>query len=247
ELLAEFLSLPAQVTSVQAKLNTLDALSSPLLNVTKALNKFSQGSSQPEGEHIKEDKGKKALSLKESKKESTDWDFNNETHMTSSMKLEEDAKAKVAKQEGEVRKAELVDLLGPEVVKKYYNDKLQYDKYRDKMLNRRAVSRITNCDVLTRKGPITLKVYREDGTSEIIPKFKASDMHLNEWREVMKACPNKTRKGWETIYKQIGLKEAEYAGLNQAKYDRLIPSEICIQAEYDICQAKYDRLIPSEI
>ncbi|GJW76844.1 hypothetical protein Tco_0138526 [Tanacetum coccineum] len=31
-----------------------------------------------------------------------------------------------------------------------------------------------------------------------------------------------------------GLKEAEYAGLNQAKYDRLIPSEICIQAEYDI-------------
>ncbi|GJX84274.1 putative reverse transcriptase domain-containing protein [Tanacetum coccineum] len=39
-----------------------------------------------------------------------------------------------------------------------------------------------------------------------------------------------------------GLKEAEYAGLNQAKYDRLIPSEICIQAEYDICQAKYDRM-----
>ncbi|GJV88321.1 hypothetical protein Tco_1532259 [Tanacetum coccineum] len=38
----------------------------------------------------------------------------------------------------------------------------------------------------------------------------------------------------------VGLKEAEYAGLNQAKYDRLIPSEICIQAEYDICQAKYD-------
>ncbi|GJY15150.1 putative reverse transcriptase domain-containing protein [Tanacetum coccineum] len=89
-------------------------------------------------------------------------------------KLEEDAKAEAAKQEGEVRKAELVDLLGPEVVKKYYNDKLQYDKYYDKMLNRRAVSRITNCDVLKRKGPITLKVYREDGTSEIIPNFKAS-------------------------------------------------------------------------
>ncbi|GJS16888.1 hypothetical protein Tco_0411360 [Tanacetum coccineum] len=35
----------------------------------------------------------------------------------------------------------------------------------------------------------------------------------------------------------------EYAGLNQAKYDRLIPSEICIQAEYDICQAKYDRAL----
>ncbi|GJY85160.1 hypothetical protein Tco_0499186 [Tanacetum coccineum] len=72
------------------------------------------------------------------------------------------------------------------------------------MLNRIAVSRITNCDVLTRKGPITLKVYIEDGTSEIIPNFKASDLHLSEWREVMKACPNRTGKGWATIYKQIG-------------------------------------------
>ncbi|GKA84322.1 hypothetical protein Tco_0805917 [Tanacetum coccineum] len=48
------------------------------------------------------------------------------------------------------------------------------------MLNRRAQSRITNCDVLTRKGPIRLKVYREDGTGEVIPNFKASDLHLIE-------------------------------------------------------------------
>ncbi|GKB51927.1 hypothetical protein Tco_0902680 [Tanacetum coccineum] len=119
-------------------------------------------------------------------------------------KLEEDAKPEAAKQEGEVRKAKLFDLIGPEVVKKYYNDKLQYDRNCDKMLNRRAISKITKCDVLTKKGPITLKVYREDGTSEIIPNFKASDLHLGKWREVMKACPNRTRKGYETIYKQIG-------------------------------------------
>ncbi|GKE39958.1 hypothetical protein Tco_1463363 [Tanacetum coccineum] len=42
ELLAKFLSLPVQVASVQAKLKTLDALPSLLLNVTKALNKFAQ-------------------------------------------------------------------------------------------------------------------------------------------------------------------------------------------------------------
>ncbi|GJS67626.1 hypothetical protein Tco_0682190 [Tanacetum coccineum] len=71
------------------------------------------------------------------------------------------------------------------------------------MVNRRAKSRITNCDILTRKGPITLKVYREDDTSEIIPEFKASDLHLGEWREVVKACPNKKGKGWTSIYKQI--------------------------------------------
>ncbi|GJT53088.1 hypothetical protein Tco_0988142 [Tanacetum coccineum] len=173
ELPAKFLSLPAQVASVQAKLNTLDALSSLLLNVTKALKRFAQvldstsskardqsiplvgqadtmpvegekntnqatisqvfqrraeknaekdmnkqqpkpttppattiippiitttttrmqtppqnpqkGSSQPEGWHIKEDKGKKALSSKESKKDSTGRDFNDETHVTGSM------------------------------------------------------------------------------------------------------------------------------------------------------------------
>ncbi|GJZ34371.1 hypothetical protein Tco_0580188, partial [Tanacetum coccineum] len=40
ELPAEFVSLPVQVASVQAKLKTLDALAGLLLNVTKALNKF---------------------------------------------------------------------------------------------------------------------------------------------------------------------------------------------------------------
>ncbi|GKD67524.1 hypothetical protein Tco_1321614 [Tanacetum coccineum] len=42
ELPAEFLSLPVQVLSVQAKLKTLDALPGLLLNVTKAVNKFDQ-------------------------------------------------------------------------------------------------------------------------------------------------------------------------------------------------------------
>ncbi|GKE64913.1 hypothetical protein Tco_1519074 [Tanacetum coccineum] len=85
----------------------------------------------------------------------------------------------------------------------YYNDKLQYDRYCDKMLNKRSESRITNCDVLTKKGPITLKVYRKDGTSEVILNFKASDLHLGEWREVMNACLNRTGKGRKIIYGQI--------------------------------------------
>ncbi|GJZ94943.1 hypothetical protein Tco_0667146 [Tanacetum coccineum] len=97
----------------------------------------------------------------------------------------------------------MVDLLDAEVVNKYYDDKLQYDRYCDKMMNRRTESRITNCDVLTKKGLITLKVYREDGTSEVIRNFKSSDPHLGEWREVVKACLNRTGKGWKTVYGQI--------------------------------------------
>ncbi|GJR12308.1 hypothetical protein Tco_0794960 [Tanacetum coccineum] len=138
-------SLTSQVASVQAKLKTLDALPCLLLNVTKALNKFAQVLDSASSK-ARDQRRQKALSLEEVEKESTISDSDDETHVTSSMKLEEDAKAEAAKQEGEVRKAELVDLLGPEVVKKYYNDKLQYDRYYDKMLNRIAISRITNCD-----------------------------------------------------------------------------------------------------
>ncbi|GKC38389.1 hypothetical protein Tco_1050773 [Tanacetum coccineum] len=109
-------------------------------------------------------------------------------------KIEEEAKAEAARHEGEIRKEELIHLLGPEVVNKYYNDKLHYVRYYDNMLNRRAKSRITNCDILIRKGPITLKVYREDDISKINPEFKGSDLHLGEWREVAKSCPNKKTK-----------------------------------------------------
>ncbi|GJU56326.1 hypothetical protein Tco_1230040 [Tanacetum coccineum] len=133
----------------------------------------SRSSSQPEGDHIKKDKGKKVMYSEEAEKKSTESDSDDEAHMTGSMVQSfKKAKSEAAKQEGEVRKAELIDLLSPEVVYKYYNYKLQYDRYCDKMLNRRAESRITNCDVLTRKGLITFNVYREDGTYEVIPNFK---------------------------------------------------------------------------
>ncbi|GJS60436.1 hypothetical protein Tco_0655220 [Tanacetum coccineum] len=75
ELPQEFLSLPGQVASVQAKLKTLDALPGLLSHVTKALNKFAQ-----------EDKGKKALSSEEAEKESIESGFDDETtHMPGSM------------------------------------------------------------------------------------------------------------------------------------------------------------------
>ncbi|GJR01960.1 hypothetical protein Tco_0524944 [Tanacetum coccineum] len=84
-----------------------------------------------------------------------------EEQINQQKKIKEEAKAEVAKRESEVRKEELVDLLGPQVVNK------------------------------------------EDGTSEVIPNFKASDLHISEWREVMNAYPNRTGKGWKIIYDQI--------------------------------------------
>ncbi|GKE77174.1 hypothetical protein Tco_1543294, partial [Tanacetum coccineum] len=93
-------------------------------------------------------------------------------------RIKESVKADMAKKEEVVGKEELVDLLGIKVVTEVYKAKIKYDKYRD-------------------------KVYRDDGTDEVIPNFKDNDLHLSEWREVMQACPKRTRAGWTTIYEQI--------------------------------------------
>nr|GEZ30924.1 hypothetical protein [Tanacetum cinerariifolium] len=108
--------------------------------------------------------GKKALSLEEAKKVSTNSDSaDDETYVTrfmvksSRIKKRKRPKLKQLNIKSEVRKEEMVDLLGPEVVNMYYNDKLEYDRYCDKMLNRRAESRITNCDVLIERVQLHLK------------------------------------------------------------------------------------------
>ncbi|GKD58148.1 hypothetical protein Tco_1295657, partial [Tanacetum coccineum] len=127
-----------------------------------------------------------------------------EEEIKNQKKIEQTVKANVAKDEIKQGKEELIDLLGFDVVVSMYKAKIKYDKYCIKMLNTRAQGKITNYDVLSRgKGTITLKVNTDDGFDEIIQNFKASDLHLGEWREVMKVCPHKTRAGWTTIYSQI--------------------------------------------
>nr|GEY03932.1 uncharacterized mitochondrial protein AtMg00810-like [Tanacetum cinerariifolium] len=69
-------------------------------------------------------------------------------------------------------KDELVDLLGKNVVTQYYTKKLLFDKYCDKMLKRKRSPKITNREVITKKGPITLKIYREDGYDKFISNLK---------------------------------------------------------------------------
>ncbi|GKC50695.1 hypothetical protein Tco_1073440, partial [Tanacetum coccineum] len=80
-------------------------------------------SSQPEGEHIKKDKGKKDMSSKDAEEDLKKFDFviedGEHVHLTKEQisaqkKIEKEAEA--ANCEGEIRKEELIDLLGPEVV-----------------------------------------------------------------------------------------------------------------------------------
>ncbi|GKB64296.1 hypothetical protein Tco_0920482, partial [Tanacetum coccineum] len=151
ELPAKFLSIPGQVSSIQAK--------SPFLFSSPKIPP------QPKGELIKKDKEGEHMHLT--------------AHQIKEQKrLYETTKVEMAKKQEEVVKEELIDLLFFEVVTSYYIAELQ-------------------------KGPITLKVYREDGNDEVILDFKASDLHLSEWREVMHVCPSRKEARWSTIYEQI--------------------------------------------
>ncbi|GKD47353.1 hypothetical protein Tco_1271998 [Tanacetum coccineum] len=184
ELLADFPSVPTQMESIQAKLKTLDALPKKGKKAMSLKYAKEEGSESKSDNTIHltgslvESSKKKKLKRFDFVTKSRDRVYLTKEKIKEQKRIEDSAKAKAAKHEVEVRRKELVDLLGPNVVSKYYKAKLQYNKYCDKMLNRRAQSRITNCDVLTKKGPITLKVYREDGIDEVISKFKASDLHL---------------------------------------------------------------------
>ncbi|GJT87193.1 hypothetical protein Tco_1068910 [Tanacetum coccineum] len=86
--------------------------------------------------------------------------------------IEQAVKADVAKSEIKKAKQDLIDLLGLDMVEKMYKDKVKYDVYCLKMLNIRA------------KGMIVQK-----------KSFKANDLHLGEWKEVMEACAIRTGAG----------------------------------------------------
>ncbi|GKC62032.1 hypothetical protein Tco_1089630 [Tanacetum coccineum] len=79
-------------------------------------------------------------------------------------------------------------------------------------LNRFATV-VENASGATSKS-VPTTVYREDGTIEVIPNVKVSDLHLAEWKEVVQACLDRKEKGWKTIY---GLIKTRMEYLNQTE------------------------------
>nr|GEV52897.1 putative ribonuclease H-like domain-containing protein [Tanacetum cinerariifolium] len=127
----KFQALPSQVSSVQEKLKTLDSLPSQLNKVTDTLNRYAT---------IVENASRAAC---------------NSAGKATVSPIEEEKNTNLTTRDVEQTNLhnELVDLLGMDIVTQYYNEKLLYDKYCDKMLKRRKSSKIINCDVLTQKGP----------------------------------------------------------------------------------------------
>ncbi|GKC45009.1 hypothetical protein Tco_1062731 [Tanacetum coccineum] len=110
ELLAELLGLPHLVSSVQEKLETLDCLPCLLKKVTNTLNKFAT--------LVENASGTTSTGVPSADKATT-----------SPAEGEKDADINL--------KNELVDLLGIDVVTQYYNKKLLYEKYCEKMKKKR--------------------------------------------------------------------------------------------------------------
>ncbi|GKA29620.1 RNA-directed DNA polymerase like protein, partial [Tanacetum coccineum] len=187
ELPKEFLALPGQISSIQTHIMTLEALPCIFHNVTDTLNRFASILNA----HNKgvPSAGKSTTSPAEGEKNTNP--------------VIEDAEL-----------ANLIYLMGIDVVEEYHKKKLLYNKYCEKMLKREKSPKITNCEVLTKKGPITLKIYTEDGSEEVISNLKVNDLHLAEWRKVIQACLDKSEKGWKTIY-----------GLVKTRLDQLTQTE----------------------
>nr|GEV76269.1 retrovirus-related Pol polyprotein from transposon TNT 1-94 [Tanacetum cinerariifolium] len=135
ELPVEILDLPYLISSVQETLKNLDSILCLLNKVTNTLNRFAtmvENASEATTVDIPS-AGKVTASPAEGEKNTKDADTN--------------------------LKNELVDLLGIDVVRQYYNKKVLYERYCEKMKKRRQSSKIINCDVLTKKVPISLKIY----------------------------------------------------------------------------------------
>ncbi|GJY71082.1 hypothetical protein Tco_0474785 [Tanacetum coccineum] len=175
-----------------------------------------KGSSQPNGEHIKKDKGKKAMYLEEAENESTSSNSDDETHLTGFMV--EPFKAK------KIKKFDFVTEGGKHI--HLTEEEINHQK----KIEEEAKAEVAKCES-GEQGPITRKVYKEDGTSEVIPNFKASDMHLGEWRKVMNVCPNRTGKGWKIIYDQI-----------RSRMDYIHTTKVELGINLDIPLSKQDRL-----
>ncbi|GJW59751.1 hypothetical protein Tco_0109086, partial [Tanacetum coccineum] len=137
---------------------------------------------------------------------------------------EERLKLEAIEMERNKGKQLLLKIIGQQAMEDYYKNKIVYDKYYLMLLNIKAQAKINNIDILTRKGPIVMKIYRDDGTSETIREFRISDLHLTEWKEVLDKYGKRNGKSWAKVYQQMKTKINEFNKMGELlELDHTIP------------------------
>ncbi|GJT13290.1 hypothetical protein Tco_0860332 [Tanacetum coccineum] len=166
ELPAEFLDLPHLVSSVQEKLKTLDSLPGLLNKVTNTLTRFATLVENASGD------------------------------TTTGVPSADKATASPAEGEKDVDtnlKNELVDLLGIDIVTQYYNKKLLYEKYYEKMKKRRQSSKIINYDLAEwRKAVQAYPDRKEKGWKTIYELIKTRMEYLEQTEKELHIDLNKS-------------------------------------------------------
>ncbi|GJR02687.1 hypothetical protein Tco_0525671 [Tanacetum coccineum] len=138
------------------------------------------------------------MSPKDAEEEGTEIEFNEEANLTGSM-VESSKQKKLEKFDFVTEEGEHIYLTADQIKEqKRLKEiaKAEMDKKQEEVVKEELID-LLGFDVVT--GPITLKVYREDGTDEVIPDFKASDLHLSEWRE-LNDLARKKRKHVDDIH-----------------------------------------------
>ncbi|GKB22662.1 hypothetical protein Tco_0862063 [Tanacetum coccineum] len=179
--------LKSSPPSIPDKLDEFQTFISVLTTKVASLEGFKM-EIPTEGQQIRE-KGKKATSHDEVDEEESDSTSNAESRPFGT--LEDSSKSKPLKKFTYITKTGEKYQMTEEEIKnqKHIEQIVKADAAR------RVQGKITNCDMLTRgKGLINPKVYRDDGSSEIIHNFKTSDLHVGEWKRMMDACPKRTKK-----------------------------------------------------
>nr|GEY60912.1 hypothetical protein [Tanacetum cinerariifolium] len=222
ELLGDLKEIPNKVEkfttivfslTTQAKIKTLDALPSLLYKVTKALDMFVQA---VEHASIKaSDQGVPSVGQvgthpvegeKNTKQATITHPLRSSPQPKGELIKKDNGKkamsSKDAKEEGTNSESDDTIKITGSTVESSKTTKAEMAKKQEEGMKEEWID-LLDVDVVKKKGPITLKVYREDRSDKVVTDFKASDLHLSRWREVMKACPNRKGAGWSTIYGQI--------------------------------------------
>ncbi|GJZ32339.1 hypothetical protein Tco_0577775 [Tanacetum coccineum] len=167
-------SLPTELKELPSKFNNITGEIRELKNPLKR-------SPQPEGDLIKKDKGKIAMSSKDAEEKDTESDSDDEANLTGSM-VKSFKKKNLNKFDFVSERGDHIHLIAEQInEQKRIEESVKADLAKQEVeLGREELVDLLGIDV---KGTITLKVYREDGTDEVIPNFMPSDLHLVEWRE----------------------------------------------------------------
>ncbi|GJU88384.1 hypothetical protein Tco_1300807 [Tanacetum coccineum] len=177
---------PADTKPAEGEKNTQQATISQLFQrrAAKDAEKANLNNQQPIPITTLKNNGKKAMSSKDAEEEGSESDSDDTIHLTGFM-VESSKKKKLKKYDFVTEGGDHVHLTEEQIKEQKRigeSDKAEGAKHEVEVRRKELVDLLVP-DVVSKKGPITLKVHRRGDTYEVILNFKASDFHLVEWNE----------------------------------------------------------------